>query len=159
MLEHFNADDFIKFLIPARECLRARCDSAKRQAALLQQLQAVGIEFQPSPLMPRSDQGWTIGARPAPYVDDGTAGRQIVEDETQHLEPGFQHRRPGAVNVFPMKQSALLWENYFTKVAFLKKSWNGLEILAVTTRNGRPFMERNGCLDTCGSLAALHRSG
>jgi hypothetical protein len=70
MLEHFNADDFIKFLIPARECLRARCDSAKWQAALLQQLQAVWIEFQPNPLMPGRNQPSSVSAGPASDIED-----------------------------------------------------------------------------------------
>src|SRR5438034_8857871 len=85
MLEHFNADDFIKFLIPARECLRARCDSAKRQAALLQQLQAVRIEFQPSPLMPGRNQPRSVSAGSASDIEDRASSREIIEDKAQYL--------------------------------------------------------------------------
>jgi len=124
MLKHLDADCLIELLVRAGKPLRPRCGSAKWQTALLQQSQAVWIHFHPDPLMPRCDQGWTVGACSASHVKNGTAGRQIIEDKTQHLYPGFQHRRAGAVNVFSVKQSALLWENHFTEVAFLEKSWN-----------------------------------
>jgi hypothetical protein len=42
----------------------------------------------------------------------------------QHLDPGFQHRRAGAINVFPVKESALPWGNHFTEMALLEKGWN-----------------------------------
>jgi hypothetical protein len=74
--------------------------------------------------MPCRDQGWTVGACSASHVKDGTAGRQIVENEMQHFSGWLQHRRAGAVNVFAMKHPFLRWEDHFTEMAFLQKSWN-----------------------------------
>jgi hypothetical protein len=120
MLEHFNADDFIKFLIPARECLRARCDSAKRQAALLQQLQAVRIKFQPSPLMPGRNQPRSVSAGPASDIEDRASSREIIEDKAQYLGAGFQHWRARAINIFAVQHQALHRENHLPETPFLE---------------------------------------
>src|SRR5205814_9628720 len=120
MLEHFNADDFIKFLIPARECLRARCDSAKRQAALLQQLQAVRIEFQPSPLMPGRNQPRSVSAGPASDIEDRASSREIIEDKAQYLAARFQHWRARAINIFAVQDHAWPRENHPPGTPFLQ---------------------------------------